>query len=242
MRQCLWVAWLLRENISLDELFAFNSCATCKPAMPTTTTWHLSQLLSYYHAWRPYASPIRAGSEANQVCQSTKILLAYPWAKPGTYDCVSGLDRSHLLHGPDAQVWGFQVSVASPVPCIPFPLPVRVRVRVRVCLCVCVCVRVFLRKQGKWQTVAAVLESDAALAGKIDTILCNAALDSYARGAKWLQAHFLFCKMHRVRICKPDEISSSTLLAACENASLWQPQLAILGVLAWCWYWQKHQD
>ena len=96
------------------------------------------------------------------------------------------------------------------------------------------------RKNRIWQIAAAVLDSAAGIS--IDTVLCNAALDAYARAGAWLQACSLFHKMCRMypkqsnrskgKGSKPDEISSSTLLATCERASQWKPQLAILRFLA----------
>ncbi|CAE6924347.1 PTAC2 [Symbiodinium natans] len=93
-------------------------------------------------------------------------------------------------------------------------------------------------KNRIWQIAAAVLDSAAGIS--IDTVLCNAALDAYARAGAWLQACSLFHKMCRMypkqsnrskgKGSKPDEISSSTLLATCERASQWKPQLAILSL------------
>ena len=97
----------------------------------------------------------------------------------------------------------------------------------------------FLRKRMEWKTAMAILDSPAGVS--IDTVMCNAALDAYSRMGKWFWASTLFQKMCSVRssVVEPDEISSSTLLAACETASLWKPQLDILRLLTarsrfWC--------
>eukprot|EP00439_Symbiodinium_sp_Y106_P074543 s1769_g14.t1 len=85
-------------------------------------------------------------------------------------------------------------------------------------------------KRMEWKTAMAILDSPAGVS--IDTVMCNAALDAYSRMGKWFWASTLFQKMCSVRssVVEPDEISSSTLLAACETASLWKPQLDILSL------------
>ncbi|CAE7220788.1 unnamed protein product [Symbiodinium necroappetens] len=82
----------------------------------------------------------------------------------------------------------------------------------------------------EWKMAAAILDYPASVS--IDTVMCNAALDAYSRMGKWFWASTLFHRMCDVRksVVKPDEISSSTLLAACETASLWKPQLDVLSL------------